>query len=400
MNLVESQVVNFLNSAIHGKKIEIEKDTYIDWNKIIDELKAHKIEALVYSAIKKETFNNIDKELLNEWKKGTFQSGVFQLNHIKQVESVLNLFNENNVPVIVLKGLVIRDLYPRPELRTMCDADILVHKEDLDRVRELLISIGYTETESSDVHLNFFRGSTHIEVHWIITKEHYFNEIPKLEEEIWENAVEVNVGNSKALSMGNEDLAMHLCLHMAAHLIDRGFGIRQVCDLVLFVEQRGNDTNWEEFLQKVRLCGIETFSKTIFALSKELFNMEIPTELQCEIDKNVINALADDIFSSGVHGKRDMASLFAKELAYDGNNKNDSVINKYMSFLFPQVDQMSEKYDYAKKNKLLTPIAWGHHLCAGVFNKDYSVKDKVKFATSSVSISQKRNNLIKDLELK
>ena len=95
-----------------------------------------------------------------------------------------------------------------------------------------------------------------------------------------------------------------------------------------------------------------------------------------------------------------MASLFAKELAYDGNNKNDSVINKYMSFLFPQVDQMSEKYDYAKKNKLLTPIAWGHHLCAGVFNKDYSVKDKVKFATSSVSISQKRNNLIKDLELK
>ena len=309
MNLVESQVVNFLNSAIHGKKIEIEKDTYIDWNKIIDELKAHKIEALVYSAIKKETFNNIDKELLNKWKKGTFQSGVFQLNHIKQVESVLNLFNENNVPVIVLKGLVIRDLYPRPELRTMCDADILVHKDDLDRVRELLISIGYTETESSDVHLNFFRGATHIEVHWIITKEHYFNEIPKLEEEIWENAVEVNVGNSKALSMGNEDLAMHLCLHMAAHLIDRGFGIRQVCDLVLFVEQRGNDTNWEVFLEKVRLCGIETFSKTIFALSNELFNMEIPTELQCEIDKNVINALADDIFSSGVHGKRDMASF-------------------------------------------------------------------------------------------
>ena len=69
MNLVESQVVNFLNSAIHGKKIEIEKDTYIDWNKIIDELKAHKIEALVYSAIKKENINNIDEELLNEWKK-------------------------------------------------------------------------------------------------------------------------------------------------------------------------------------------------------------------------------------------------------------------------------------------------------------------------------------------
>ena len=41
----------------------------------------------------------------------------------------------------MLKGLVIRDLYPMLELRIMCDADILVHKEDLDRVRMLLISI-------------------------------------------------------------------------------------------------------------------------------------------------------------------------------------------------------------------------------------------------------------------
>ena len=95
-----------------------------------------------------------------------------------------------------------------------------------------------------------------------------------------------------------------------------------------------------------------------------------------------------------------MASLFAEEFAYDGNNKNDSVINRYMSFLFPKVNHMSEKYDYAKKYKVLTPIAWGHHICAGALNKDYSIKDKVKFATSSVSISQKRNNLIKDSKLK
>lgn len=93
----------------------------------------------------------------------------------------------------MLKGLVIRDLYPRPESRNMCDADILVHKNDLDRVRELLISIGYTETGSTDIHLNFFRETTHIEVHWIITKEHYFHEIPKLEEEIWKFLMHCNV---------------------------------------------------------------------------------------------------------------------------------------------------------------------------------------------------------------
>lgn len=76
--------------------------------------------------------------------------------------------------------------------------------------------------------------------------------------------------------------------------------------------------------------------------------MEIPNALQCEIDKNLISTLVDDIFSSGVHGRKDMASLFVKELAYDMNNKEESIINRYMKFLFPKANQMSEKYDYAK----------------------------------------------------
>ena len=55
--------------------------------------------------------------------------------------------------------------------------------------------------------------------------------------------------------------------------------------------------------------------------------------------------------------------------------------------------------DYAKKYKILTPIAWIHHFCVWAFSSDYAIKDKMKFATSAMSISQKRNNLIKKLEL-
>lgn len=402
MNSTERQVVRLLDNAIHSKKVDVDTNEKIDWSSIAEEGKAHKVEALIYSAINKSTLNDIEEELLNKWKKDTFYSGVFQINHIKEVSRVLKSFDESDIPVIVLKGLVIRELYPRPELRTMCDADILVHSEDLDKVRNLLTKLGYMETNSCDVHLNFFRGKTHIEVHWIITNEHYFEGIPELEDEIWKNAVEVRVGESKALSMGDEDLAMHLCLHMAAHIIDRGFGIRQVCDLVLLVEQRGDNINWDRFLEKVGLCGIETFTKAIFALCNRIFNMEIPSVLESSLDIKVIDSLIDDIFSSGVHGKRDMASTFAKELAYDTSEdrKEKSVIGRYIDFLFPAIDDMSEKYDYAKKYRMLAPVAWGHHLCAGVFNSDYSLNDKIKFATSTVSISKKRNELIEKLELK
>ena len=177
-------------------------------------------------------------ELLKSWKITTFNSGVTQLQHIKNVSNILNLFGKNNLPVIALKGLIIRELYPRTELGTICDADLLVHKEDLEKAESLLIDEGYTLMVGSDVmHHAYYKNNTLIEVHWAITNERYFEGIPQIEESIWENSVEVTVGDSKALSMNDEDMAVHLCLYMATHLINRGFGIRQICDLVLLIEQ-------------------------------------------------------------------------------------------------------------------------------------------------------------------
>ena len=52
MNKMQTQLVRFLDSAIHNKKVEIDKNENIQWEDLIEESKAHKIEALIYSAIK------------------------------------------------------------------------------------------------------------------------------------------------------------------------------------------------------------------------------------------------------------------------------------------------------------------------------------------------------------
>lgn len=401
MNLVEKQVIELLNGAMHGYSVDL-KDK-VDWNKIIEEGRAHKVEGLLYLAVNKESSKKIDKDLLDRWKLTTFQTGINQIQHIKKISEILNEFNKQDIPVLVLKGLVIRDLYPRPELRTMCDADLLVYKDDLDKAEKLLINQGYRVLENSEeMHRAYYKNGTLVEVHWVITNERYFEGIPQIEESIWKNAVEVNIGDSKALSMNDEDMAVHLCLHMATHLINRGFGIRQICDLVLLIEQRGYLINWDSFLEKIRLCNIETFTKVIFLICESLFNVEIPTQLRGNIKSSIVDDLIEDIFSNGVHGKRNEAAAMAKQMAYDKDFTSEaeiSVYRRYFNALFPKVYTMSYKFDYAKKYKILTPIAWIHHFCVWAFSSDYAIKDKMKFATSAMSISQKRNNLIKKLEL-
>ena len=399
MNKMQTKLVTFLDAAIHNKKVDIDINDNIQWKEIIEESKAHKIEALIYSAIKNNSIKDTDKELFDDWKKETFKSGVWQVNHINTVASVLNIFNQNNIPVIVLKGLVVRDLFPNPTLRTMCDADILVKETDLEKTKNILIQLGYKELPSSEKHLNFWRGQSHIEVHWTISDEGYFDNMPEIEESIWNDAIDVKVGGATALSMCDEDLALHLCIHMASHMIDRGFGIRQVVDLVLLVEQKGHLIDWDSFMYKAKKCGVDKFTMSIFMVCKRLFNMNIPNEVYDRKLENskYIDILIDDIFSSGVHGKKDKASVFAKELAY--TDDNSSVFKRYLQFLFPKVDSLGDKYNYAKNNKIFVPIAWIHHLFAGVFNKEYSFVEKMKFGFGAMSISKKKNKLIGWLEL-
>lgn len=403
MNLTQKQIVEFIKSAINGEKANINEQ--IDWESIISLSREHKIEALVYSAIPNKVKDTIPSELLNLWKKEVFMSGITQQRHMKEMENVLKEFNKADIDVLVLKGLVIRDLYNTPTLRTMSDADIVVKESNLEKSKEVLTRIGYTEYKQTPNDFMFIKsGCLPIELHWDLVDDHFFKQISKFEEDMWPNILPVNIGEAYANEMELEDLAIFQCIHMAKHIVYRGFGIRHLIDFTLLVDKRGSEINWADFLDRCKKYGIYKFVLQVMLTCNVLFDMSIPSDIDfiTNEDKSYLDEFIRDIFESGVHGKQDFVSSVASEFAYTADKesgKNESSFKRYMRFLFPKVETMSDTYNYAKKYKVLHPVAWGHHLIRGVFNKDYSLKEKIKFTTDTVSVSQKRNDLINYLEL-
>ena len=170
MEKYQEQIIDLLNSSIHDTKPKLDYSKNVDWDKIIEESNAHSITGLLYPALKRSG-NNIDNEIIDRLKKSTFISAVQQSKHIKETAKILELFNKNNIPVIVLKGVVIRSYYPKPDLRTMCDSDIIIHKEDLTKVRELLLNQGFREEEDAGHHIAFLKPGFNLEVHWTLANE-------------------------------------------------------------------------------------------------------------------------------------------------------------------------------------------------------------------------------------
>lgn len=403
MNLIQEQIIDLLNASIHNTVPKLDYSKNVEWDNLINEANAHSITGLLYPALKNIKDNNISKEVIDKLKRYTFNEAIGQSNHIKRTAEILDLFNENNIPVIVLKGLVVREYYPKPDLRTMCDSDVIIHKNDLERVRKLLLERGFVEEEDAGHHIAFMKGGLNLEVHWTLANESFRKGQECFQERIWDDAMKIKVGGVDTLSLSLEDLALHLCAHMASHMAISGFGVRQLADLVLLVEHKGKEIDWSEFNDKAKKSGLTQFSTGMFKVCNYLFGMEIPKELNIKYSRNdeeIIKLIVNDIFTGGVYGQRDLSFSFRAQVGYDiDNDSTFSMIKRYIQVILPPISKLSDRYAYAKKYKILLPAAWIHHIYVGITTKKYDSESKKKFLTSTISNAKSRNKVVRWLEL-
>ena len=403
MNLIQEQIIDLLNASIHNTVPKLDYGKNVEWDNLINEANAHSITGLLYPALKNIKDNNISKEVIDKLKRYTFNEAIGQSNHIKRTAEILSLFNENNIPVIVLKGLVVREYYPKPDLRTMCDSDVIIHKNDLERVRKLLLERGFVEEEDAGHHIAFMKGGLNLEVHWTLANESFRKGQECFQEKIWDDAMKIKVGGVDTLSLSLEDLALHLCAHMASHMAISGFGVRQLADLVLLVEHKGNEIDWDEFKDKAKKSGLTQFSTGMFKVCNYLFDMEIPKQLNIKNirnDEEIIKLVVNDIFTGGVYGQRDLSFSFRAQVGYDiDDDSTFSMLKRYIQVILPPISKLSDRYAYAKKYKILLPAAWIHHIYVGITTKEYDSESKKKFLTSTISNAKSRNKVVRWLEL-
>ena len=191
------------------------------------------------------------------------------MKHINNISDVLRLFHKNDIETVVLKGLVVRNFYPNAEFRTMGDADIVVKKEKLDKAINLLRDLGYEEYERTNVDICFIKGSSRIELHWNLINQGRINGGENFENNIWNELITVKVGDEDALSLNYEDLAVHLFVHLIKHLADKGCGIRHFCDLVVLLESKEDEINWDSFWEKINEYKLEKSTKIVFYICTE-----------------------------------------------------------------------------------------------------------------------------------
>lgn len=357
-------LIRGMKANIWRQPVEPEELQEIDWDKWLKLVYKHNVEAMVYSSMNNpEITKQIEKDKLEEWKKRVFKGSVTQINCTKETQRIISLLQNQEVQVVVLKGMVLRNLYPRPEHRTMGDVDILVPPQCMGQVRETLEQEGYASDHKTEMHEVFFKaGKLPIEVHWKLLHSLDNHTSQNEEQAMWEGLEEVYVGGVQTYTLGINNQIIYQILHMVRHMWGSGFGIRQLCDIALLLRQHKEEIDWQLVGEKARQHHIEQFLKVVCVTCQRIWKIPISDFYikEEDISQELVDQFLIYMLENGVHKKQEYTT---NDMVVDTllKAKYRSVLS-LVTLMFPIREDFLKKYKYAERCKLLIPIAWLHRL--------------------------------------
>ena len=284
---------------------------------------------------------------------------------------------EAKIPFIPLKGVVLRGSYPEPWMRTSCDIDVFVRKEDLQKAISLLIEKNKYRCDSIgeyDAQL-YSNSGVHFELHFSLTE----TTSPEKEKVLFNNIFDKAVGETYKKSLTDEINYCYHFSHIAKHLRYGGCGIRAVLDTMILNEAVVHDRQKRERL--LEETGLLKLSKAIEKLSRVWFDGEMEDETS--------KVLSDFIILGGVYGD------FKNKVIAQQTGKRNKVTYLF-SRLFLPYEQMKYKYPKLQKRPILYPFyvvkRWFLML-----NKDARTLAK-KEVNQTINRDDKQEEIIKTLK--
>ncbi len=338
MNLQEKNFISLLRaSVLPGLVPQLEEP---DYDEILSIAERHAVTGLLYPGLKKCL--SPQDPLLSQMKKRSFGAATSASIRKKELGKIYDLCNNRELPVLPLKGCIIKELYPYPELRTMSDADLLIPPAGRSAIRKGLEDLGFRfhKVDAADTDVYISPLSLNYEIHLDLTEEGFSSKSRDFCARLLELSKPAEA-ESFVMALPPEEHYIYILCHFIKHFIYGGIGIRQLTDLYICY------SNWGLDLQKVRdlleELELSSFHNNLKALWEHWF-LETPST-------DTTEALGSYILHSGVFGNEE-------QRATDRLLSAEREGNYIFSRLFPPYRLMKGYFPILRKLPFLLPFAW------------------------------------------
>ncbi len=329
-----------------------------EWPRIIEKAQREGLIGLLFYNLKQKKFIDILNRQIKEKLEELYFS---QLGHnillIEEAKKILRLFKEENIEVILLKGIHLQFLYPQSGLRPMTDIDFFIKSEDFDRAVKVLGRLGFRGNYGYKE--EYFKEKLMVDLHTSLINANRISVrssiIDKANRVFCKETVDFKLEGQEAKILNIYDEIIYLCAHLFFH-----HGLRRLIwffDIKLLIEKSA-DFNWNRLFEWAVSLGLEKPLFICLLLARTELGLEIPDEFISKQKQVKINKIEKKIYDSLSSGKGESALRYLFTFFILKGLKRKVIFLKELFFPSPQL----LKLIYSQKNPRSLSVCYYEHL--------------------------------------
>ncbi|WP_455537624.1 nucleotidyltransferase domain-containing protein [Terrisporobacter sp.] len=381
-----------------------------NWKDLLQLGYVHKLLPLIYeSSHKTQAFKELDSNFRNEFKATSMQIIYSQIRKSERFLQLYEQFNKSELKVLVFKGVVLRELYPIPDERISGDEDILIKKEDLQKCIEILESNRFNRVlnndEDADVYHYFCKKTgLHLELHTSLFGKNSsaYSHMNETFADVFSDSETIKINNTEVHTFSLDKHFLYVICHVIKHFVSAGTGIRQICDIYMYINKFYNQINWDYIWEEIIDLGYDTLFVNFLQIMIDYLGLDENKIKYCN-DKNVyyINTenIIEDIMEGGIYGASSQSRLNAANMSLDAlNNESNSKLNSNLVAIFPKADNLKKRYKYLNNYPFLLPLAWINRICTYIKERG-SITSVGATVKETIEVGNRRIDLLKEYKL-
>jgi|LSQX01.2.fsa_nt_gb hypothetical protein len=363
MTNTQSAVIGLIKTAITGIKAELPDN--LDFSEILKIAKKHDIAVLIYYGAvgcgleNKQPYASYLTKLYSE----TCRSLMVSEQQMYEVDEIFQAFDKEKIDYLPLKGILLKKMYPKPEMRAMGDADILVKPKQYAKIESVMRSLGYQEITESNHEYIWNKGSIHIELHKRLIPS-YNKDYYAYFGDGWQLAKRQS---GTRYIMTNEDSLIYLFTHFAKHYRDAGIGIRHMTDLWIYKKYH-QDLDQQYIKDQLSQLQLYDFYINVMnTLTRWFENGKLDQKSEF---------ITSVVFNSGIYGTKEAHVL--SEGVKISKSTSHVKLKKYLTIVFLPYSSMVKKFKLLKYAPFLLPFFWIYRIFVALIFKRSVIKTQQK----------------------
>lgn len=316
----------------------------------------HNVLGICWSALKKR--GGAD-DVLNRYKRAVIAQMVSQ---IRKTQAFLNFYSEllsSGICAVCVKGITLRTLYPEPDLRPSSDEDLIILEEEMELFEQVCERCGFETRHQNEKEITVFHPQSGLlieaQTEFFLPDGALGEQMNALFSDSRERTEETEIQGVLIKELSVDDNLLYLICHVLKHYIRSGFGIRQICDILLFCQKNAGKIDYEAVFSRLSHVFFDGFAADIFRIGEEYFGFrDVLPERLAERGTD-FKKLLDDVLAAGVFGKSSAERMHSAALTLSAVRGENSIGKSAAGRAFISFSELQTVYPQMKDRKWLYP---------------------------------------------